>query len=88
MGLLTSFFLVSVLVVYAGNNPAVIVKEVNVPLMVPCLVEIPNAPDFKFSSLQETDSMFTKTKTVLADRQLHIAYEIELVAALKVCTDK
>jgi hypothetical protein len=76
-----------ILTACAHTEPAikVITKEVLVEVPVPCKAEMPVKPDFKFDTLKEEDTLFDKSKTVLADRKLHLAYEEELVTALKSC---
>lgn len=71
----------------ATTEPAIqtIIQRVEVPIEVPCKQEIPVKPDFNFDDLREEDPLFDKTKALLADRKLHIAYEEELLAALKAC---
>lgn len=61
------------------------VREVKVPVAVPCKAEIPAKPDFNFGKIDPDDNLFNKTKAVLADRKLHLAYEEELLTALKSC---
>jgi len=61
------------------------IREVLVPISVPCQAEVPVKPDFKFKALKAEDNLFDKSKTVLADRKLHLAYEEELLTALKSC---
>lgn len=58
---------------------------VKVPVSAPCRVETPSVPDYKFPSLSEQDSVWTKVKTLLSDRQLSIAYEETMRAALTAC---
>lgn len=60
---------------------------VEVPIPVPCKVEIPAEPKFNFNELDTEMDIFKKVQALLADRQLSIAYEQELVMALKACKD-
>ena len=62
-----------------------VIQRVEVPIEVPCKVEIPAKPDFNFNKLTINDNIFDKTKSVLADRELHIGYETELLGALNSC---
>ncbi len=58
---------------------------VKVPIAVPCPVEVPTPPQYQFGNLKPTDNIWTKVKVLLSDRQLSIAYEEELKAALMSC---
>jgi hypothetical protein len=62
-----------------------VIQRVEVPIAVPCKAEIPVKPSFNFDKLTVEQDVFDKSKTVLADRKLHIGYEIELLAALNSC---
>ncbi len=61
------------------------IQRVEVPIPVPCKVDIPARPDFNFDKLKTEDNLFDKTKSLLADRQLHLGYEDQLLSALKAC---
>lgn len=63
----------------------VVIQRVEIPIEVPCKVDIPDKPSFNFDNLKDEDTLFDKTKSLLADRKLHLAYEEELLAALKAC---
>lgn len=62
-----------------------VIQKVEVPIAVPCKVDIPVRPDFNFNKLTTQQDLFDKTKAVLADRRLHLGYETELLAALNSC---
>ena len=62
-----------------------VVQKVEVPIAMPCVVEIPVTPDFNFDKLSQDNDIFEKTRAALADLQLHKSYETELLAALKSC---
>lgn len=84
--LLVSF--VSLLLVGCATPPAGIqvqIQRVEIPVAVPCSVKIPTPPVYNFGSLKTTDDIFTKDKTLLADRDLSLGYEDELLAALNSC---
>jgi hypothetical protein len=88
--MLNKFILIPVVLILgacAHTDPVIKaeVKEVQVPISVPCKADIPAKPGFKFKSLNPDDNLFDKTKTLLADRKLHLAYEEELLTALKSC---
>jgi len=61
-------------------------KEVKVPVEVPCKVTTPPPPiSWAMEEAKVTDSIFTKVAAALAEIEQHIAFEEELVAALKAC---
>lgn len=61
------------------------IQRVEVPIAIPCKAVVPTPPEFGFSKLSPDADIFDKTKTLLADRKLHLAYEAELLAALNSC---
>ncbi len=63
-----------------------VIQKVEVPIAVPCKVEMPKKPEFNFDKLSQDQDVFDKTKALLADRKLHIGYELELSTALNSCT--
>lgn len=63
-----------------------VIQKVEIPIAVPCKVEIPARPEFNFDKLSPDQDVFDKTKALLADRKLHIGYETELSVALIACT--
>lgn len=60
-------------------------EVVKVPIAVECKVETPTPPQYQFGNLKPSDSIWEKVKTLLSDRQLALAYEQELEAALAAC---
>lgn len=62
-----------------------VIQKVEIPVEVPCKAKIPTVPDFNFGKLASTDDIYAKSKAALADRELHLGYEIELLAALNSC---
>ena len=73
----------------AHTEPVIntVIQKVEVPVPVPCKVEIPPPPDLNFNRLDLSSNIFDKVKALLADRILHLAYESELLVALKGCKD-
>jgi len=71
----------------AFDQPVIapVIQKVEIPIAVPCKAEIPTPPNFNFDKLTPEQDIFEKTKATLADRRLHLAYEAELLAALKSC---
>ena len=61
------------------------VQRVEIPVSVPCKVDIPVVPPFKVGELDINDDIYRKAQILLYDRTLHLAYEIELLAALNSC---
>jgi hypothetical protein len=57
--------------------------EVKVPVMVPCKVAAPVQPVTTYAPPYTT--VFSAVQALLADRELMIAYELELSAALAAC---
>jgi hypothetical protein len=78
---------VSLLAGCATTKPVIDVQtqEVFVPIATPCKAVVPSRPDFNFDKVTKTDDVFDKTKSLLADRKLHLGYETELLAALTSC---
>jgi len=60
-------------------------QQVNVIVPIKCKTPVPPVPNFSFGRLKETDDIFIKSKSLLSDIKLHLAYEDELLAALKSC---
>jgi hypothetical protein len=69
------------------NGPAVdaVIQKVNVPISIPCTAVVPPAPEYNFSNLTVDEDIFVKTQTLLADRDLSLGYEAQLLAALDSC---
>ena len=59
--------------------------RVEVPVAVPCRAPAVEVPSWATASLQKGDSLQTKVRALLAERQQHLAYEIRLRAALDAC---
>lgn len=81
--------LVLFLAACAHDQPVIntVIQKVEIPVPVPCKAEIPQVPDFNFDKLEPSATIFDKSKALLADRKLHLAYESELMVALKACKD-
>lgn len=62
-----------------------VIQKVEIPIAVPCKVEVPAKPTLNFDKLTTEQDIFDKTKAALADRKLQLGYEIELLAALNSC---
>lgn len=59
--------------------------EVRVPVTIPCRAPAVPIPVFATSLLQSSDSLQTKVRALLAERQQHLGYEARLRAALEAC---
>jgi len=85
------YFIIAIMVaILAGcATPAPVIdvktQKVEVPVEVPCKVTVPPAPDYNFNKSKPTDSVFDKTKALLADRDLSLGYQAQLLAALNSC---
>jgi hypothetical protein len=71
----------------ATTEPGIktVIQTVDVPVAIPCKTPIPVVPNFNFDKLTTDKDIFTKSQATLADRDLHLDYETELLAALKSC---
>lgn len=82
------FFISLIFLTACSTTPPgikIVTQEVKVPVSVPCKVKTPTKPDFNFDKLKIEDNLETKTRSLLADRLLHLGYETELEAALNSC---
>jgi hypothetical protein len=71
----------------AHTEPVIntVIQRVEIPIEVPCKAKVPEVPDFNFGKLKPEDDIHAKVKSILADRELHLGYETELLAALNSC---
>ena len=71
----------------ATTEPVIntVIQRVEVPIATPCKALVPVKPDFNFDKLTVEQTVFDKTKALLADRKLHMGYEGELLTALNSC---
>ena len=58
---------------------------VELPVAVPCRVVAPAIPAWPMDSLASNADIFSQAKTLLAEIEARIAYEIELEAAVRAC---
>lgn len=58
-------------------------KDVQVPVPVPCVTDIPPSPAYRFSP--PYDNIFDATKELLGDRELALAHQNELRKLLEAC---
>ncbi len=86
MRALTILLLISILGACssAPTAPAVVNKAVYQP----CDLAVPARPVFPADSLTGDEDIFTLGKTLWADRQARMAYEVEVRTALEGCTRK
>ncbi len=80
---------IAVLVALAGCagqvEPEPRTVRVEVPVAVPCRAPAVQEPTWATASLQKGDSLQTKVRALLADRQQHLGYEAQLRAAVDAC---
>ena len=60
-------------------------RDVKVPIVVPCAVDLPNRPQFYFVQVREDEDIFVKVRALLADRSLYETYANELLSLLELC---
>ncbi len=84
--------LLSVIVLHgcSGVEPKPVIEtvyvKVNVPgPAVPCKVPMVDKPADLVMNLKTLDDIYYKSKVILADRELHKAYELKLETAIKTC---
>lgn len=65
--------------------PVVNTVEVKVPVLVPCKVSLPAAPVWELSRTSADASLFELAKAAVIEIRQRIAYETELLAAMKAC---
>lgn len=59
--------------------------RVEVPVAVPCRAPAVQEPTWATASLQKGDTLQTKVRALLAERQQHLGYEAQLRAAVQAC---
>jgi len=69
-----------------SSHPARI-NEIEVPIPVRCKVAYPVKPASCFEALPANAPVFESVKCLLVDRENSLAYEGELLAALKACAE-
>ncbi|MDF3932296.1 hypothetical protein [Pseudomonas citronellolis] len=67
----------------AEHQPAPV--RVEVPVAIPCRAPIIAEPAWATGPLHPTDSLQTKVRALLAERQQRLGYEARLRAALQAC---
>ena len=60
-------------------------QRVEIPISIPCKAQVPTKPNFNFDKLTTDKDIFVKDQALLADRELHLGYEAELLGALTSC---
>lgn len=63
------------------------VREVYIPTLIPCKIEVPAKPDFAMNNLGIGADIFTQVRTLLAERKQRQGYELELEVAIKACNE-
>ena len=67
------------------QDPIVITKEVQIPFRVKCTVKSPSVPAWVVPLIKRGADVYTQMQALLADRELSIAYQKELLVALESC---
>lgn len=80
-------FTACVLLVYgcATPEPRVVYQKVEVPIFQPCKPTLSPEPDYPTTHKPVATDIFEQMKTLLAERDLRIARDLEQAAALKGC---
>ena len=79
-------FLIVLFLVGCGSFRAPTIIEHKVLVTVPCKITPPDKPLMPFTnSAKKTDSLFVKTKKILAEIEIRKGYETELEAAVRSC---
>lgn len=61
-------------------------QTIHVPVPTPCQASVPAEPEYNFPKLTKQNTMFEAVRALLADRELSLAYELELRAIVDTCT--
>ena len=71
----------------ATTEPVIntVIQTVEVPIAMPCKAVVPTKPKYNFDTLTIGQTLYAKSQATLADRKLHLGYEVELEAALNSC---
>lgn len=84
-----TILLVSLLVLSLSGcglfQPRVEIREVKVPVPVPCKIIEPEKPVMPFQESDPDENIFVKMKKALAEIELRQGYEVKLEAAIKEC---
>jgi len=77
--------LVAMVACIALAGCASVPQRYEVPVQVPCRVQVPDKPVFATESLAPNADIFDQVKALLAERRQRIAHEAKLEAAAKAC---
>lgn len=75
---------IGLLLLLGGCGLCPVKPNVEVPIAVPCKVEVPLQPTYRF--LPPYEDIYSGTRDLLGDREVALAYENSLRTALQVCT--
>lgn len=81
---ITPYLLCSALL-SACCTPRIVIKEVNVPIITPCIESSPTKPVFPLQEASPEEDLFSLTKKSLAEIELRKGYEGELESAIIAC---
>lgn len=74
-----------VFLLLAGCGGTHSIREVNVPVIVPCVTSIPEEPSFPLQEASGSEDLFTLVKKSLSEIELRKGYELKLKSALTAC---
>lgn len=80
--------ILAVLLAGCASRTVIETVEVKVPVMVPCAVVFPPEPVWESSRLTRESDIFTIVKSLWAEREQRIGYEIVLKASAAGCTQQ
>jgi hypothetical protein len=71
-----------------ASNPFVKVVTVDVPVPIPCNIVAPRKPVMPFSDSPFSEDIFVNAKTMVAEIEIRMGYEVQLEAAITACNSK
>jgi len=77
-------FILSTFLIMSGCSTFSAPKEVNIPVLIPCISESPVKPDYTFE-MSKGKSEAEQVRALVVDRELSLAYEALLESILIAC---
>lgn len=84
---LASLLCLIALTACATPKERVVYQTVKVPVPVACAVSVPTRPSYPADTVSLDSTVFELAQAVMAERELRKAYEAELSAVAKACTE-
>lgn len=81
----TTITAILLLVLLSGCATNETIREVNVPVVIPCVESMPSKPSYPLQEASPGEDQFTLTKKALAEIELRKGYEGVLEALLVAC---